>query len=92
MEYSLALTMQDDTLGVSECGFRSWKTNNFLNTRSNTMGLQFGSDKCEKMHIGKKHNENICADFEVDAWEDVISTDQNGKEELKDKYVGKEKI
>ena len=61
------LTMQDDTLGVSVCGFKSRKMNNFLNTRTNIMGLQFGSDKCEKMHIGKRHvNTNICVDSEVD--------------------------
>ena len=86
------LTMQDDTLGVSECGFKSRKTNNFLNTRTNIMGLQFGRDKCVKMHIGKKQNENICTAFEVDVWEDVIESDLYGNEELKDTYFGKEKM
>ena len=46
--------MQDDTLGISECGFKSKQMNNFLNTRTNIMKLQFGSDKCEKVHIGRK--------------------------------------
>ena len=61
------LMMQDDTLGVSQCGYRLM--NNFLNTQTNIMGLQFGRSKCEKMHIGKKKvNVDICAEFEVDAW------------------------
>ena len=80
------LTMQDDTLGISVCGYRSQKMNTFLNTQTNFMGLQFGRDKCQKMHIGKKQrNSDICKDGKVDAWEDVIN---NG--ELIDKYVGKE--
>ena len=52
------LTMQDDTLGISKCGFQSMEMNNFINTRTNIMGLQFGRDKCVKMHIGKKHVDN----------------------------------
>ena len=67
------LTMQDDTLGVSECGFKSRKMNNFLNTRTKIMGLQFGSQKCEKMHIGKKRfNSDICVNFEVDIWKQQL--------------------
>ena len=47
------LTMQDDTLGISECGFPIKKMTNFLNTRANIMNLQFGQEKCEKMHMEK---------------------------------------
>ena len=53
------LAMQDDTLGINICGYQSKQMNAFLNTRTNVMNLQFGSEKCEKMHIGKKHNQNI---------------------------------
>ena len=75
--------MQDDTLGISVCGYRSQKMNTFLNTQTNFMGLQFGRDKCQKMHIGKRHrNSEFCKDGKVDAWEDVIQND-----ELIDKYV-----
>ena len=66
------LTMQDDTLGISECGFRSRKMNNFLNTRSSIMNLQFGREKCEKMHIGKNLNRDICSNLEVDAWKETL--------------------
>ena len=63
------LTKQDNTLSVSERGLKSRKMNNFLNTRTKIMGLQSGSQKCEKMHIGKKRfNSDICVDFEVDIW------------------------
>ena len=55
------LTMKDDTLGISFCGYKSRKMNNFFNTRTQIMRLQFGSEKCEKLHIGKEHvNKDIC--------------------------------
>ena len=80
------LTMQDDTLGISLCGYKSQKMNAFMNTQTNLMGLQFGRDKCQSMHIGKRHrNSDICKDSKVDAWEDIVV-----KDELIDKYVGKE--
>ena len=85
------LTMQDDTLGISKCGFKSRKMNEFLNTRTNIMGLQFGRDKCEKMHIGKKSkNSNICVDFKVDAWKDDLIKDELEHDTLIDKHIGKE--
>ena len=86
------LTMQDDTLGISECGFKSRKMNNFLNTRANIMNLQFGRDKCEKMHIGKDHDENICIEFEMDTWKDTLKKNINGEEEVLDEYDGKRKM
>ena len=86
------LTMQDDTMGISVCGYKSRKMNNFMNTRTNLMSLQFGRDKCEKMHIGKKRNMDLCAEFEVDAWEEEIVTNEQGEHELVDTYVGKENM
>ena len=82
------LTMQDDTLGVSVCGFKSRKMNNFLNTRTQIMKLQFGSDKREKLHIGKIYvNANIFADFEVNVWQDKIMQKENGSKYLVDRYM-----
>ena len=34
------LIMQDDTLSVSTCGYKTTKINNLVNTRTNIMGLQ----------------------------------------------------
>ena len=84
------LLMQDDTLAVSKCGYQTTKINSFLNTRTNVMGLQFGKDKCIKMHIGKRHNQDICVECNVDAWTDVVIDHKDGTHELKDKYIGKE--
>ena len=57
------------------------------------MGLQFGSEKCEKLHIGKKHvNKYICTYFEVDIWKDHLVQKENGVKVLDDKHMGKEKM
>ena len=82
--------MQDDTLGVSQCGFKSRKMNNFLNTRTNILGLQFGSQKSEKMHIGKKYfNSHICVDFEVDVWKDQLLVGEHGNNICVDIHMAK---
>ena len=84
--------MQDDTLAISACGIKTTQMNSFINTRTNIMGLQFGRDKCVKMHVGKKHNTNICSNCKVDAWRDIVVTNEKGKEELRDQYVGEEEM
>ena len=84
------LTMQDDTLGISVCGFRSIQMNQFLNTRTNLMNLQFGQDKCEKMHVGKTLNEDICTNMTVDSWKEVLFKNENDETELKDIHTGHE--
>lgn len=71
--------MQDDTLGINICGYQSKQMNAFLNTRTNVMNLQFGNEKCEKMHIGKKHNQNICPKFYVDSWKESFQENNDGK-------------
>ena len=48
----LPVAMVDATLGVSVCGYRTTKINTFLNTRNSIMGLQYGCEKCEKIHWG----------------------------------------
>ena len=53
------------------------------------MGLQFGKNKCVKMHIGKYHISLICSDSKVEAWEDTIVTRDDGFESIQDMYVGK---
>ena len=84
------LAMQDDTLGISECGVQTTVMNAFLNTRTSLMNLQYGSDKCIKMHIGENHNVDICSELSVDSWKEEVVEDGRGKKKLVDKYIGKE--
>ena len=83
------LMIQDDTLAVSTCGLKTTKMNNLINTQTNIMGLQFGKDKCIKIHIGRQHNIFICSDCHVDAWLDKLVLDKDGHEYLKDECGGR---
>ena len=60
-----SLAMVDDLLIVTECGYKA--TNTFVNNKTNLKKLQFGTEKCHKMHVGKKVEE-ICPDLFVDGW------------------------
>ena len=71
--------MQDDTLTVITCGFKAQKKTTLLNTCTSTMGLQFASNKCVRMHVGKTRNENLCCIRQVDSWKKELVTDKEGK-------------
>ena len=82
------LTMQDDTLGISVCGVRSKQMNQFLTTRTAIMKLQFGQEKCEKMHIGKTYNSDICPEMSVDSWKEKLIGNEMKEKEIQVIYVG----
>ena len=84
------LIMQDDTITISTCGIKTQRINTMINTCANFMGLQFGSDKCVKMHIGKRHNTEICGRGQVDSWKAELIKNENGLEEVVDRYDKKQ--
>ena len=53
------------------------------------MNLQFGNEKCVKMHIGKTHNFDLYSYLTIDSWKEEISENLNGRKVLTDKYDGK---
>ena len=60
------LAMIDDLACVSTCGLDTVKTNSYINAKTNLKKLQFGPDKCHKMHIGRK--KIYCPDLQIDSW------------------------
>ena len=85
----LPLYMVDDTLGVSVCGYRTTKMNTFLNTRTSIIWFQYGCEKCEKIHVGKSQNEDICPIITIDSWN--LEAVKNGENwESRDVYSGVE--
>ena len=62
------LTMVDDALAITECGYKATMMNAYLNTKTNIKKLQYGVQKCFKMHVGKKYIKEICPDLHVDGW------------------------
>ena len=83
----LPLAMMDDLLAISNCGRESVKNNGFLNAKTKVKKLQFGGDKCHKMHVGKKHY--LCPELAVDNWElRKVNKLEAGITNLEDVFVG----
>ena len=67
------LGMVDDLLTISECGYKTNLLNQFINFKTGTKRLQFGTSKCIKMHIGK--SDILCKDLHVGGWNVDVVTD-----------------
>ena len=85
------LSMVDDLLSISKCGKESVLVNAFLNVKTNIKKLQYGEDKCFKMHVGL--DKSICPDLMIDKWTTVETEKvKAGESSIKDVYVGKHLI
>ena len=51
------LSMIDDILAISNCSVNSISMNAMIEAKIRVRNLKFGSEKCSKMHIGKRHSE-----------------------------------
>ena len=73
------LSMVDDLLLISTCGLNSVLINGFINSKTNQKKLQYGVEKCHRMHIGAR--EHLCPNFHIDSWEigSVDCLDQGGR-------------
>ena len=83
------LTIVDDALAVTECGYETDMMNAYLNTKTSIKKLQYGVSKCFKMHVGRSCNKDICNDLFVDGWRvENVTEVETGKIEEKDEYDG----
>ena len=86
------LAMVDDLLCISTCGLATVKLNAYINAKTKLKKLQFGTDKCHKMHIGRKTE--FCPSLSVDGWENTVGQkdefvgDKEIKEVTEEKYLG----
>lgn len=60
------LGMVDDQICVSHCGLDSALATAHLNTQTNLKKLQFGAQKCHKIHVGRQCR--ICPEMSIDTW------------------------
>jgi hypothetical protein len=83
------LTMVDDALSISECGYKTNMMNAFINSKTNMKKLQYGVKKCFKMHVGKTCYKEICSDLYVDGWKiQEVSEVETGNTRLIDEHDG----
>ena len=85
------LGMVDDLICISECGHQTARMNAFINFKTNSKKLQFGGNKCKKMHVGHTNEDYKCQDLSVDRWSEVeIENDETGEIEMKDLWDGEQ--
>ena len=82
------LGLVDDTIGVTEAGFRAQQMNVLMNVRTAEKSLQFGASKCKSMLIGKDRGIIFNTDLLVDNWIVKYQVNQNGEAEIEEKYGG----
>ena len=58
--------MVDDQIGIAECGLDSALSTCHLNTQTNIKKLQYGQNKCHKLHVG--HSNHLCTHDFIDTW------------------------
>ena len=56
----------DDQLIITNCGLDSALASSHVNCMTNLKKLQFGADKCVKLHVGT--DKKICPDNQIDTW------------------------
>ena len=79
------LGMVDDLICISECGHRSAMMNEYISYKTNSKKLQFGGEKCKKLHVGKVKDDFRCQDLAVDKWAEVeIRCPETGEIEMED--------
>ena len=84
--------MVDDLLAISECGVKTNLMNQYINFKTGSKRLQFGTSKCVKMHIGKSDN-ILCKDLHVGGWRvDVVTDPVTGKVSNSESFNGLEKM
>ena len=75
----------DDLLCVSECGYKTKTVNAFLAFKTDSKKLQYGAQKCKKLHVGKKIQEFKCQPLKIDNWQEIEVVDkETGLEEIED--------
>ena len=59
--------------------------------KTDSKKLQFGAQKCKKLHVGKARDDHNCQTLAVDNWKEVeILNDETGIEEIADICEGEE--
>ena len=83
------LSMVDDVLTISECGYRTSMVHGFMKLKTDSKKLQFGANKCKKMHIGKVHESFKCQTLKVDNWKEIeVTNEETGAESIEDVLDG----
>ena len=87
------LGLVDDTIGVTEVGYKAQMMNAFMNVKTAEKCLQFGVKKCKSMLVGKNIENIIDSTLYVDKW--TVEHEENletGDTDLVETYSGQVEI
>ena len=77
------LSMVDDVLCVSECGFKTSMAHAYIALKTDSKKLQFGAQKCKKLHVGKFCEDFKCQILKVNNWKEVeVRNEETGADEI----------
>ena len=97
------LSMVDDLLCISECGYKTASAHAYLSFKTDSKKLQFGAQKCKKLHVGKNFEDYKCQTLKIQNWnelevvdeetgmdviEDICSDALEMEQKMEDKYLG----
>ena len=83
------LGLVDDTIGVTEAGYKAQQMNAYFNVKTAEKGLRFGPSKCKSMLIGKDTKNVLNTNLSVDSW--TVKHEENlktGERDLTEIYDG----
>ena len=64
--------------------------NAYINFKTNSKKLEFGADKCKKLHVGKTKKDYNCQELPVDKSEVEVRNDETGGLEVEDYFMGEQ--
>ena len=83
----------DDNVDITKCGKHTEEVNKYTTTEVNKRKLQLNADKCVRMHVQKKgQNEVKCSELKIDYWRTKKVVSETGEVSLKDEYGGETDI
>ena len=87
------LGMVDDTILISESGYKANRLNAFINAKAAVKRLQFGKDKCHVMYVGKSIPIHKKMDLHVDGWKmQEVQSMVTGNVECQETFDGEQEI
>ena len=83
----------DDTVTVTEAGYKAHAMNVIMNIKTAEKGLQFGAKKCKTMLVGRNTKDVLNPTLRVDTWSvEHRWNEERGDTDLVEKYAGQVNI
>ena len=87
------LGLVDDTIAITEVGYKAHIMNAFLNVKTAEKRLQFNENKCKTMLVGEDCKKVLNSNLSVDRWVvEHIENKHTGETEIKETFFGQVEV